>query len=101
MRRARTRVDALIASTTELRPSPPSTPVPRTRSTERGSTRQPSRRMIIPNGKVDSAAVAAHYDNLDRYYRELWGEHVHHGLWRTGRETPETAVRQLIDLVAD
>ena len=40
-------------------------------------------------------AVAAHYDVLDRFYRELWGEHVHHGLWRTGREQPEEAAREL------
>jgi tocopherol O-methyltransferase len=57
--------------------------------------------MIVPLCEIDAAAVAAHYDNLDRYYRELWGEHVHHGLWRTGRESPETAVRQLIDHVAE
>jgi hypothetical protein len=23
-------------------------------------------------------SVAAHYDNLDRFYRDIWGEHVHH-----------------------
>jgi tocopherol O-methyltransferase len=46
-------------------------------------------------------AVAAHYDLLDRYYRALWGEHVHHGLWRTGRESPEDAARALALEVAD
>ncbi len=40
-------------------------------------------------------AVAAHYDVLDRWYRELWGDHVHHGLWRTGSESPEEAARAL------
>jgi tocopherol O-methyltransferase len=25
--------------------------------------------------------VATHYDALDRWYRALWGEHLHHGLW--------------------
>ena len=44
--------------------------------------------------------VAAHYDDLDRFYREIWGEHVHHGLWTDPRSTPEEATRRLIDLVA-
>lgn len=35
--------------------------------------------------------VAAHYDHLDKFYREIWGEHVHHGLWETGEESPEEA----------
>ena len=35
---------------------------------------------------LDPAAVAAHYDDLDRYYRELWGEHVHHGLFDAARD---------------
>jgi tocopherol O-methyltransferase len=57
--------------------------------------------MITPNAAPIPAAVAAHYDDLDRFYREIWGEHVHHGLWRSGRESPEVAVRQLITLVAE
>ncbi len=44
--------------------------------------------------------VGAHYDELDRFYREIWGEHVHHGLWETGAETPEKAVLNLVDRVA-
>ncbi|MFO7169322.1 MAG: methyltransferase domain-containing protein [Chloroflexota bacterium] len=56
--------------------------------------------MILPRETVPVAAVAAHYDELDRFYREIWGEHVHHGLWRTGRERPEEAVVQLVELVA-
>jgi tocopherol O-methyltransferase len=54
-----------------------------------------------PIVSVTAAAVARHYDELDPFYRELWGEHVHHGLWRTGDETPEEAVECLIDHVAD
>jgi tocopherol O-methyltransferase len=45
-------------------------------------------------------AVARHYDELDPFYRDVWGEHVHHGLWRRGDETLEQAVAGLIDLVA-
>ena len=57
--------------------------------------------MICPKASPSPAAVAAHYDHLDRFYREIWGEHIHHGLWRSGRESPDLAVRQLITLVAD
>ena len=35
--------------------------------------------------EVTREDVARHYDQLDRFYRELWGEHVHHGFWATGR----------------
>jgi tocopherol O-methyltransferase len=45
--------------------------------------------------------IAAHYDDLDTWYRTAWGEHVHHGLWRTGRESQAEAVRGLITHLAD
>ena len=57
--------------------------------------------MIVPNGPLTADAVADHYDELDPFYRELWGEHVHHGLWRTGREPAARAVTQLVEHVAD
>ncbi len=57
--------------------------------------------MIIPLTDQDSAAVADHYDELDPIYRGLWGEHVHHGLWRTGREDSRQAVEALSDMVGD
>lgn len=41
--------------------------------------------------------MADHYDELDRWYLEIWGEHVHHGLWRRGDEPPERAVRMLVE----
>ena len=56
--------------------------------------------MIEPRRPILTAEVADHYDDLDAFYREVWGEHVHHGLWRTGRETTEEAVRQLVNHVA-
>lgn len=55
--------------------------------------------MITPDRHVSRRDVARHYDELDAFYRELWGDHVHHGLWRTGRETPEQAIHQLVDRV--
>ena len=50
--------------------------------------------------EVTREDVARHYDQLDRFYRELWGEHVHHGFWATGRESRDEAVRALVDVVA-
>jgi tocopherol O-methyltransferase len=57
--------------------------------------------MIVPREVQTSAAVAEHYDELDPFYREIWGEHVHHGLWKSGRETPEEAVEALIARLAN
>lgn len=56
--------------------------------------------MIVPNAMQERGDVARHYDELDDFYREIWGEHVHHGLWVSGRESHRTAVRQLVDVVA-
>lgn len=55
--------------------------------------------MITSKQPATSADVARHYDQLDRFYREIWGDHVHHGLWRTGRETSDEATRALLDAV--
>ncbi|WP_104179027.1 class I SAM-dependent methyltransferase [Arthrobacter sp. B0490] len=57
--------------------------------------------MIVPDISQNAAAVADHYDDLDPIYRRVWGEHVHHGLWVTGRETPTEAVEALVDTVGD
>lgn len=57
--------------------------------------------MIVPDISQNAVAVADHYDELDPIYRRVWGEHVHHGLWVTGRETPGEAVEALVDTVGD
>ena len=57
--------------------------------------------MISPTVAADRPAVARHYDELDPFYRALWGEHLHHGLWVTGTESPEEAALALVDRVAD
>lgn len=57
--------------------------------------------MIYPRAHQDNAAVADHYDELDAIYRALWGEHVHHGLWRRGNESVEEAVAALSDAVGE
>lgn len=56
--------------------------------------------MIEPRTTQTSTDVAGHYDELDAIYREIWGEHVHHGLWETGRESVAEATDALSDLVA-
>ena len=53
--------------------------------------------MITPCTPQAADAVADHYDELDVFYREVWGEHVHHGLWRRGDETVEEAARRLVE----
>jgi tocopherol O-methyltransferase len=50
---------------------------------------------------INSSDVAGHYDELDPFYREIWGEHIHHGLWLTGSESSALAVVQLVQLVAE
>lgn len=57
--------------------------------------------MIIPSRSIAASDVADHYDELDVFYREVWGEHVHHGLWRTGRESDLEAAEQLVTHLAD
>src|SRR5512144_1578474 len=56
--------------------------------------------MILPAMTPPPTAVIDHYEELDRFYRALWGEHLHHGLWWSGRESPQVAVEQLVDYVA-
>ncbi|MGZ4982931.1 MAG: SAM-dependent methyltransferase [Chthoniobacterales bacterium] len=52
------------------------------------------------SAEVTREAVASHYDELDHFYRDVWGDHVHHGLWLRGDETRDEAVLQLVDVVA-
>lgn len=57
--------------------------------------------MIEAKAQLTPASVAEHYDELDEFYREIWGEHVHHGLWLTGRETSGEATLGLVRAVAE
>ncbi|HEX2229043.1 MAG TPA: class I SAM-dependent methyltransferase [Candidatus Binatia bacterium] len=57
--------------------------------------------MIVARSCIpDPASVAAHYDDLDPFYRSVWGEHLHHGYWISGKEAAEQAVLNLTHLVA-
>lgn len=55
--------------------------------------------MIRSSREIPPEEVAAHYDELDCFYRDIWGDHVHHGYWRTGKESRETAVHQLVETI--
>lgn len=50
---------------------------------------------MIHSSEVSLIDVAHHYDELDHFYRELWGTDLHHGLWESGDETKEQAVENL------
>lgn len=56
--------------------------------------------MISGRRDLSSSAVAEHYDELDQFYREVWGDHVHHGLWLRGDESHAEATLQLVRHVA-
>ena len=56
--------------------------------------------MIFPGRDLPSSVVAGHYDELDQFYRDVWGDHVHHGLWLRGNETHREATLQLVRHVA-
>lgn len=57
--------------------------------------------MIVPDRPATAAHVAVHYDELDLAYRRMWGDHVHHGYWRSGKETPQEAAAALAVLVEE
>ena len=57
--------------------------------------------MIRPARTPTREDVARHYDELDRLYREVWGEHLHHGLWLDSDESPEAAAENLMVRIAD
>jgi tocopherol O-methyltransferase len=45
--------------------------------------------------------VARHYDELDPFYRSLWGEHVHHGYWTRRGQSAAAATENLVAFVAE
>lgn len=57
--------------------------------------------MIQPHIDTPNAAIAAHYDDLAPFYLKMWGEHIHHGYWLSGRESHVDAVERLAQVVVD
>lgn len=50
---------------------------------------------MIESENVTLSQVSHHYDELDEFYRELWGTHLHHGLWEKPGISKEEAVIEL------
>lgn len=48
---------------------------------------------------VEKSAIRRHYDFSTVFYRLLWGQHIHHGLW-SGTESPAQAQRNLTETLA-
>jgi tocopherol O-methyltransferase len=49
----------------------------------------------------DKQKIRDFYDRLSPYSQELWGPHLHHGYWISGKETKEKAQNQLIEHLAE
>ncbi|MEQ8790769.1 MAG: class I SAM-dependent methyltransferase [Pirellulaceae bacterium] len=51
---------------------------------------------MISGPTVNKGEIRSHYDLATLFYRLLWGEHIHHGLWEAD-ESPQLAQRQLVE----
>jgi len=43
-----------------------------------------------------TSTIQEHYDLASPYYEKLWGKHLHHGYYQTGKESKEEAADNLI-----
>ncbi|NIP95878.1 MAG: methyltransferase domain-containing protein, partial [Akkermansiaceae bacterium] len=56
--------------------------------------------LLVPRSQATPSDVARHYDRLGTFYRKLWGEHLHHGVWNdpSDRSSVGMATRRLLEL---
>ncbi|HEX3354919.1 MAG TPA: class I SAM-dependent methyltransferase [Terriglobales bacterium] len=60
-----------------------------------------SHQSLTASASVTVAQVREHYDSLAFIYRKFWGDHIHHGLWLQGDESPADAQLKMIDHCID
>jgi tocopherol O-methyltransferase len=51
---------------------------------------------IAEPSRLRTEEIREHYNDFAWVYRTYWGEHIHHGLFRNGNETPRQAQELLI-----
>lgn len=60
---------------------------------------------MIEHPNVTKTSIRRHYDLLSPFYRLLWGQHIHHGLWDEADErfelAPKLAQVRLTETLAD
>lgn len=53
--------------------------------------------MIEPDIIETPETVGSHYNDLDVFYREIWGHHLHHGFWGNNRSSVPEATEALLE----
>ncbi len=51
-----------------------------------------------PQFEIDILEIRKHYDRLSRFYRMLWGEHLHHGYWENGESIERAQIKLMEEL---
>lgn len=51
---------------------------------------------MIQNSAVSTSDISRHYNELDSFYRDMWGTHLHHGLWDNKEDSKEEAVENMV-----